>query len=175
VRDAGQLDDRDPRDGDGRLGRVLRWMTASIRFGHAGDLDDVVVLLGDAGLLPVGVASLLAEGGVFVAVGSGDRVVGCVALEPAGGQVLVRSLAVAEARRGEGVGSRLLVAVLAVVLPDREVWVLTETAEALLGRHGFTPVDRSSVAGPVAETQLWAAACPASATAMRLGPRVGAA
>jgi N-acetylglutamate synthase-like GNAT family acetyltransferase len=140
-------------------------MTVTIRPAGPGDRDPVVGLLDRAGLPTAGIVGLVDDGHVLLAADA--DVVGCVALEPAGTQILLRSLAVAAHRRGEGLGRRLVDTALAAVPPDAEVWALTETAAAFLADHGFTRVDRATITGPVTMTDLWTTACPATAVAMR--------
>jgi amino-acid N-acetyltransferase len=141
-------------------------MTVTIRSAELGDRDHVIALLDGAGLPTAGVVELIDGGHVLLAADA--DVIGCVALEPVGAQILLRSLAVAPHRRGEGLGRRLVDTALAAAAPDAEVWALTETAEAFLAGHGFHTVDRAAVTGPVTTTGLWATACPASAVALRL-------
>jgi amino-acid N-acetyltransferase len=141
-------------------------LTVAIRLARDGDAPTVVALVEEAGLPTADLADLVGDGHVLVAEDHG-RLVGCVALEPAGHQHLLRSLAVAADRRGEGIGRQLLHAVLAGAGAGDEVWTLTETAEELLVRSGFVPVPRDQVVGPVTGTALWSQLCPATATALR--------
>jgi amino-acid N-acetyltransferase len=139
-------------------------LTVTIRTAYTGDEPAVVALVEQAGLPAGGLADLVDGGHVLVAEDH-DRIVGCVALEPAGHQQLLRSLAVAPAHRGAGLGRQLLDAALARSAGG-EVWTLTETAEQLLVRSGFVSVDRDQIDGPVTATALWSQLCPDSATAL---------
>jgi amino-acid N-acetyltransferase len=143
-------------------------MTPAIDTARPGDLAAIEDRLVAAGLPVAGVGPLVEAGRVLVARDPAAGIMGCVAVEPAGGQVLLRSLAVSGAHRRAGIGDRLVSAALATVTPGAEVWVLTETAEGFFTGRGFTPVDRRSVTGAVTATELWTTACPASAVALRL-------
>jgi amino-acid N-acetyltransferase len=147
---------------------VLRRLTVPVRTARAGEERAIVALVEEAGLPAGGLAGLVADDQVLVAEDHG-RIVGCVALEPAGHQHLLRLLAVTAGRRGEGLGRQLLHAALTRVAGG-DVWTLTETAEGLLVRAGFVPVDRDRVDGPVTGTALWSQLCPATATALHLAP-----
>jgi amino-acid N-acetyltransferase len=153
----------------------MRRSIVTFRTADVGERHEIETLLGDTGLPTAGVTPLIASGHVLVAHDPDAGVIGCVAIEPAGEQVLLRSLAVVAGRRGEGLGGHLVDAALATVPPGVEVWALTETATHLLAGHGFRLVDRGAVTGPVTDTELWASACPASAVALRLGAPIGGA
>jgi len=92
---------------------------------------------------------------------------------------LLRSLAVDPRRRREGIGERLLRAVvdLARRRGARELYALTTTIEPLLARRGFTRVDRAGVPAAVRRSPAFETLCPASAPCMRLegdlAPRAG--
>jgi amino-acid N-acetyltransferase len=141
-------------------------LTMVTRAARPDDEPAVLALVEAAGLPTSGLAALITAGHALVAE-HGDAVIGCVALEPAGAEVLLRSLAVEPILRGQGVGDRLVRGALAGI-PGTEVWALTETAEAFLTRRGFTPVDRQRVTGPVTATGEWSQLCPASATVLHL-------
>jgi N-acetylglutamate synthase-like GNAT family acetyltransferase len=149
-------------------------MTVHVRTALAPDLDAVVALLACAGLSTAGVVRLVAAGLVLVAEDLYDGVIGCIAVEPLGDQVLVRCLAVLPTRRNEGIGGRLLTEAVDAVPLHQEIWVLTETAAPFLERHGFEPVAPVLVTGPVTRTQDWASSCPTAATPMRLTEHVQA-
>jgi amino-acid N-acetyltransferase len=90
-------------------------------------------------------------------------------LVPLGSCALLRSLVVAEDKRGSGVGSQLLHALLALARAKgvTEAWLLTTSAEAFFARHGFVRVDREAAPAAVATTGQFKGICPASAALMR--------
>jgi amino-acid N-acetyltransferase len=99
---------------------------------------------------------------------AGDRVVGCAALERYDAAGLLRSVAVAEARRGTGLGTRLTAAALdhARAHGIRTVYLLTETAAGFFPRFGFHAVPRPAVAPAVRQSVEFTSACPETALAM---------
>jgi amino-acid N-acetyltransferase len=100
----------------------------------------------------------------------GPRVVGCAALEVHGDSGLLRSVAVAADRRGEGLGQDLTRAALDLARARglRRVYLLTETAERFFPRFGFRRITRDEVRGAVRESVEFRTACPASAAVMVL-------
>jgi amino-acid N-acetyltransferase len=104
------------------------------------------------------------------------ELLGCAALELYPDGALLRSVAVAPAARGSGLGRRLTEAALA--LADRRgapaVFLLTTTAEGYFPRFGFAVVPRTEVPPGVQQSVEFRSACPASAIVMRREPRVTA-
>ncbi len=132
-----------------------------------GDLGAVRRLLESSGL-PV--ADVGRPGQEFLVARSGGGLVGCVGVELHGDAALLRSLAVATARRGEGLGDRLLRAIVghARGRGARDLYALTTTIEPLLARRGFTRIDRSEAPPAVRESAEFATLCPGSSACMRL-------
>jgi amino-acid N-acetyltransferase len=120
-------------------------------------------------------ASALPLDGAADAFGTGlielqrGEVVGCAAIEPFGGAAVLRSVAVRDDRRGEGLGQALVHAAegLARETGAAEVILLTETAEPFFARLGYEVFDRTSVPDDVAGSIEFSTACPTSAVAMR--------
>jgi amino-acid N-acetyltransferase len=81
---------------------------------------------------------------------------------------LLRSVAVDQARRGQGLGQQLTQAALSLAKQQgvTEVYLLTETAADFFPRFGFRPVSRAQVAPAVQGSVEFTTACPASALAM---------
>ncbi|WP_242342199.1 arsenic resistance N-acetyltransferase ArsN2 [Anaeromyxobacter terrae] len=104
----------------------------------------------------------------LVARAPSGALVGCVALERYGDDVLLRSLAVVPSRRGEGIGEALHARALerARELGVGTVYLLTTTAEGLFARAGYARIDRSNVPAAVRASAEFAALCPASAVCM---------
>jgi amino-acid N-acetyltransferase len=155
---------------------VLRVTTSSapqssavpvIRPADASDGATAERLLVSADLPVAGVAE--AVGNFFVAeVPAG--VVGVAGLEIHGDDGILRSVAVAAAERGRGLGALLTDRVLAHARRSglRRVYLLTTTAEAYFARHGFGRTAREDVPARVRDSVEFREACPASAVAMVL-------
>ena len=98
----------------------------------------------------------------------GGRVLGVVGLETFGPVALLRSLAVAGAARGRGLGAALVAHAeqAAVALGAADAYLLTETAEGFFARRGYRRVDRAAAPPAIARTSQFAGLCPASAVFM---------
>lgn len=95
-------------------------------------------------------------------------VVGAVGAEVYGGEALLRSLVVAPAARGTGLGGRL-VAALERAAADWGVqrwWLLTTTAEAFFARRGFSVSPRSAAPEAIRLTGQFQGGCSCSAVCM---------
>jgi len=126
----------------------------------------VRALLSSAGL-PVEDLDQPADLGFWV-VRQDKQVVGAVGLERYDAVGLLRSLVVAPERRNRGLG---LVLVAALEKDARSAGVevlvlLTQTAEPLFARLGYSIVDRASVPGEVKASAEFQSLCPASAICM---------
>jgi amino-acid N-acetyltransferase len=97
-----------------------------------------------------------------------DRVIGCAAVERYGAAGLLRSVAVAAAHRGTGLGIRLTAAALdhARARGVRTLYLLTETAADFFPRFGFRRVARAAVDPAVRQSVEFTSACPETALAM---------
>ncbi|MBI3982662.1 MAG: GNAT family N-acetyltransferase [Gemmatimonadetes bacterium] len=133
----------------------------------AADLGPVLDLLRRSRLPEVGLADHI---GSTVVAKDRDRVVGSAALELYGTAALLRSVAVDERLRGNGVGRRLTESALDLARSHgvRAVYLLTETAPTFFARLGFTRIERDAVDPAVRQSVEFTSACPSSATAMRL-------
>ena len=129
---------------------------------------------------PATVRALLAAAGLPVAdltaahlddfwgCGESPDLTGVVGLESYGTVALLRSLAVAPAWRGRGLGSALL-AHAEQVAHQRGVsalYLLTTTAEAFFARHGYVRIPREAAPPVLQQTAEFAALCPASAACL---------
>jgi amino-acid N-acetyltransferase len=96
------------------------------------------------------------------------RIVGTAALELYADGALLRSVAVAPALQGTGLGRRLIEAALEVARARgmRDVFLLTTTADGYFPRFGFARIERTSVPASVQASVEFRSACPASAVAM---------
>jgi amino-acid N-acetyltransferase len=128
-------------------------------------VDAVRALLAAADLPLAGVPDDLDR---LVVAEAGGRLVGVAGLEVHGRDGVLRSVAVAAERRGDGLGSRLTERVLerARSAGLRRVYLLTTTAEGFFPRHGFRRIERDEASPEVRRSVEFAEACPASAVAM---------
>jgi amino-acid N-acetyltransferase len=97
-----------------------------------------------------------------------DGIAGVVGMEVADDAGLLRSLAVADARRGGGVASRLVDALEAHARDAgiRTLYLLTTTAEGFFARRGYARTERADVPDAIAATAEFRNICPASAACM---------
>ena len=138
-----------------------------VQIERASDADgpSILQLLLDAGLPIDGLVEPL--NAAFVAR-DGAAIVGCSALEIYADGALLRSVVVAPAARGRGVGQRLTEAAvtLAQSVGMPAVYLLTTSAEPYFAKLGFMAVTRAQVPASVAESIEFRSACPASAVVM---------
>lgn len=130
----------------------------------------LVALLEESGLPLAGVTDHLDA--ALVAREDG-RVVGSAVVEVYGREALLRSVAVANERRGRGLGLRLSDSAvkLASGRGVEAIYLLTETAGGFFPKLGFRVIFRSEVPASVQRSAEFRGACPASAIAMEL--RIG--
>lgn len=142
-------------------------MPIAIVAAEAADLPGLVSLLQRSRLPTDGITEHVAS---TLVARDGARVVGSAALELYGRVGLLRSVAVDEARRGEGLGIRLTEAALALARARRleTVYLLTETAGAFFPRFGFRPIPRAEVDPAALQSVEFTTVCPASALVMAL-------
>ena len=129
---------------------------------------------------PVAVRNLLTAAGLptadltaapladFWGCGDGADLIGVVGLEIYGTVALLRSLAVAPAWQGRGLGSAL-VAHAERAARQRGVqalYLLTTTAEAFFVRRGYVRLPREAAPTVLRQTTEFAALCPASAVCL---------
>ena len=97
------------------------------------------------------------------------EVVGVAALEVYQDGALMRSVAVASALQGQGLGHTLTDAVLRLArdLGASHASLLTTTAEQYFPKFGFERIERADVPSSVQASVEFTSACPASATVMR--------
>lgn len=96
------------------------------------------------------------------------RLLGVVGLECFDGSALLRSLAVPDAGRGNGLGGALVAHAerVAAGLGAGAVYLLTETAERFFERLGYRRADRASAPPAIAATTQFSRLCPASSAFM---------
>lgn len=97
-----------------------------------------------------------------------EQIIGVVGLELHGDRALVRSLAVSESERGQGLGVLLLkhAEAAAQILGVKELYLLTTTAADFFQKLGYEVADRTIAPPSIAQSKQFADICPASATFM---------
>jgi amino-acid N-acetyltransferase len=131
------------------------------------DLPAVLALLTASGLPLDGLAEHMETA---VVARAGPAVVGSAALELYGEAALLRSVAVAEGLRGQGLGRALTHAALRLARERgvQRLYLLTTTAEGYFPSFGFAPVTRAEVEPAVQVSAEFTGACPDSATVLAL-------
>lgn len=139
-----------------------------LRPATRGDWPAIEQLLRARGLPTAGAQAHL-EG--FLVAQEGTTVAGCAGIEQYGDAGLLRSVAVAEGRAGQGLGSALVTASVELARHRglRALFLLTTTAAGYFPRFGFQAVSRDALPAALALSEELKGACPASAAAMRLG------
>lgn len=141
-------------------------LTVRVERATPGDTAAVEALLTDAGLPLDGAAEALSLG---VVGRDGDRVVAASAIERYGPSGLLRSVVVAEAARGMGLG-RQIVAAAELLARDEgiaDLYLLTETAPDWFPRFGYELVERPEAIAAVGESVEFTTVCRDTGVPMR--------
>jgi len=140
----------------------------AIRPAGSADLDGVRALLAAAQLPVEGLEDQF--GPPYAVAERAGRLVGAAGVEAYGTAGLLRSVVVAAAERGTGLGRALAADRWAWARAQRleEVYLLTTTAADFFARLGFERVERTDVPAPLLGSREFATICPATATVMRL-------
>lgn len=130
------------------------------------DLPEILTLL-EASRLPV--AGIQEHLGSALVARENGKLVGCAAVEIYGSAGLLRSVAISEEQRGEGLGQRLTKAALELARKRgvRNIYLLTTTASHFFPQFGFTAIPRAELDPALEQSEELRGACPASAIAMR--------
>jgi len=98
-----------------------------------------------------------------------EKVVGCAALELYDRDALLRSVAVQESMRGQGLGRRLTMSAMDLARQHgvADLYLLTQTASKFFSRLGFKPTSRSDVSPKVQSSVEFTKACPVTALVMK--------
>ncbi|WP_024868334.1 arsenic resistance N-acetyltransferase ArsN2 [Pseudoxanthomonas suwonensis] len=134
----------------------------NLRIAPIAFAEAVATLLRDSGL-PT--ADLVQGARVdFLGAHDGQALSGCVALEDCGDALLLRSLAVARQRRGEGLGRALVEAAEqhARARGHAAVYLLTTDAHGFFAARGYRELARSEAPAGIARTAQFSGLCPAS-------------
>ena len=151
--------------------RLLQVLSSSgpltIRPASTRDVEEIERLLAASSLPVDGVAD--AVRGFVVAEESG-RIVGAIGVEPCEEYGLLRSAVVDEKARSRGVGRQLVERAIEAARSSRlkSLYLLTTTAENYFPNFGFELANRDEAPFPIRQTTEFTAACPASATMMKL-------
>lgn len=130
------------------------------------DWPAIADLLMQCGLPEAGAQAHL---GHFVVAVTDGALQGCAGLEVHDTVALLRSVAVARARRRSGLGNTLVQAALrsAHAAGCRDIYLLTTDAARCFERHGFAVMPRADAPAALQASAEFQGACPASATLMR--------
>lgn len=133
----------------------------------AADLEPIRDLLAASGLPTAGVDEHLRT---FIVARDGPYVVACGGAEAYQFVALIRSVAVAQAYRGQGLGRRIVRQLLDRLASRglREFYLRTTDAEEYFKKRGFKPIDRDEVHPQLLSSREFQDACPESAICMRL-------
>jgi amino-acid N-acetyltransferase len=144
----------------------MRDMAIALAPGSESDLPEIVALL-KASALPI--AGLERHIKTTLVARDNGQIVACAAVEIYGAAGLLRSVAVAAERRGEGLGQQLTAAALELARERgvRDVYLLTTTAGDFFPRFGFVAIPRAELDPALGQSEELQGACPASALAMR--------
>ena len=139
--------------------------TIAISAAAPEDAAAIAALLREAELPHEDFAGHLAN---FLVARRAGAVVGAVGFERHGRSALLRSLVVAPALRGHGLGDRLVRRLAAVSRREgvTRFYLLTTTAEAFFARRGFKKIARPAVPAAIAATREFNSLCPVSAVCM---------
>jgi len=147
-------------------------IAAEVRIAPAAAADryEVVALLEACALPPAGIDDHFPHA-FLVARGDDGALLGTAGVEIHGDAGLLRSVAVAEAARGQGLGERLSRAAidLAAERGVQAMYLLTTGAEGYFPRLGFTRVAREEMPAALGASEQLRGACPATAIAMQRG------
>ena len=130
------------------------------------DVAAVRALLAAAGLPVADLTAALLDS--FWGCRAGEELAGAIGLERYGSVALLRSLAVAPAWQGRGLGSALLAHAerAARLRGVSALYLLTTTAEAFFTRRGYIRIPREAAPPALRHTAEFAALCPARAVCL---------
>lgn len=135
-------------------------------FAEPGDQRQIRTLLSNSGLPFQDIQEHLSH---FIVARNEDELIGCIGLEAHGKHGLLRSLAVIEDYRGNGVASILFDRLLehARRIGTQDIYLLTTTAAGFFSKRGFQATDRSKAPGEIQVTQEFSSLCPSTSTLMK--------
>ena len=147
-------------------------MTAEYRFGQEADLTQIVDLLVDEDL-PTEDVSLSKI--TFIVAHRENEVIGCIGLEAMGKEGLLRSMAVRQDLRRNGVGRQLFLKLLTYCTQNgiSSLHLLTVDAGKYFESKGFVYSDRSQAPQSIKQTAEFAQLCPSSCSYMQRSTNTG--
>ena len=147
-----------------RLNGILAITLSGVRPGE--DID-VKMLLAECDLHTADLTDEMMRD--FLVARKGDQIVGVIGLEVVGTDALLRSLAVAEKFRRQGVAGMLMEAIQRYARSQRltMLYLLTLTAEAFFTRQGFEHAARDAAPAGIRATREFESLCPDTAVCMR--------
>lgn len=138
---------------------------AELRAAVEADLPAIRALL-DRAWLPT--TDLEAANPTFIVLREDGHIVAAGALQRFGSSALVRSVVVAAARRGTGLG-RIIVQELERIASAARIGrlnLLTQTAREFFAHQGYRVIERSNAPADMQASEEFRSLCPASATCM---------
>jgi N-acetylglutamate synthase-like GNAT family acetyltransferase len=138
---------------------------ARLDTAFAEELSAIRALLESAGLPTSDLESARPE---FTVVREDGRVVAAGALQRFGSSALLRSVVVAEDRRGSGLGQMIVCELerLARAAQITDLILLTQTAVEFFARQGYRAIERTSAPQDMQTSEEFRSLCPSSATCM---------
>lgn len=129
-------------------------------------VPEVVALLDAAGLPTRGLVDVQTT--ILLTASDDGGLVGAAAVEPCEADGLLRSVVVASAERGRGIGKRLVTSAEAVAgeAGMESLYLLTEGADAFFSRLGYRTIDREAVPPAVQASEEYSVLCPVGAIVM---------
>lgn len=142
-------------------------MQATLRPATVRDLTAIEAMLASFSLPTAGVSDHIGE---FVVAEDGGRIVAAAGIELYGESALLRSVAVDDHYRGQGLARELVRNRLdnARRAGVRDVFLLTSTARDYFARLGFSTIPDTSIHAAVRVSKEFGDCCCASAEAMQL-------
>ena len=104
----------------------------------------------------------------FFVIKDSGQIVGSIGLEKCGEFGLLRSLALSESLRGQGIGTQLVEHIEKYARSQRisSIYLLTTSADQFFTRLGYQTIGRENAPEPVQETTEFQSICPTSAICM---------
>ncbi|MCM5678073.1 arsenic resistance N-acetyltransferase ArsN2 [Schlegelella sp. S2-27] len=146
-------------------------MQHQVRSARPADWPAIEALLKDCALPGQGAREHLQH---FIVAEAGG-ILGCAGLEPYGDDLLLRSVGVKPAYRGQGLGEALTRHLLAQAIAQdgRTMWLRTVDAAGFYALLGFRPSALEAVPQAMRASAEFQGACPDSSTTMRLDLHAG--